>query len=213
MKRFGDKSIENIVRTDERYGHDGLFQGPRGWVYFENLEHPRPIQNPNLWPDCQSSYFPFQFELPAGSILTMHFRFPHTRYIQFALNKAEEKTFVSTGEYLSGAQIEPDEGSTNPFRVGADPQAKNRDFTLQVVAEDVPEDATKRKTNALYAGKDGGMLLGVLRLYLSEQGWDGTGFRPANNPVSGPVFRYEGTLADGTHLYVFRTFRTFSLKN
>ena len=23
--RYGDKSLENIVRTDERYGHDGLF--------------------------------------------------------------------------------------------------------------------------------------------------------------------------------------------
>jgi len=28
--RPGNKSLENIVRTDERYGHDGLFQGPRG---------------------------------------------------------------------------------------------------------------------------------------------------------------------------------------
>jgi Protein of unknown function (DUF1214) len=31
VTRVGDKSLENFIRTDERYGHDGLFQGPRGW--------------------------------------------------------------------------------------------------------------------------------------------------------------------------------------
>jgi hypothetical protein len=30
VKRFGDKSLENFIRTDTRYGHDGLFHGPRG---------------------------------------------------------------------------------------------------------------------------------------------------------------------------------------
>ena len=57
VKRFGDKSLENFIRTDTRYGHDGLFQGPRGWGYWNYLEYPRPIQNPNLWPDMQSTYF------------------------------------------------------------------------------------------------------------------------------------------------------------
>ena len=56
VKRFGDKSLENFIRTDTRYGHDGLFQGPRGWGYWNYLEYPRPIQNPNLWPDMQSTY-------------------------------------------------------------------------------------------------------------------------------------------------------------
>ena len=35
--RFGDRSLESTIRTDERYGHDGLFQGPRGWVYWNYL--------------------------------------------------------------------------------------------------------------------------------------------------------------------------------
>jgi hypothetical protein len=34
VARFGDKSLENFIRTDQRYGHDGLFQGPRGWGYW-----------------------------------------------------------------------------------------------------------------------------------------------------------------------------------
>src|SRR6516165_5798198 len=55
QERHGDLSIEAIVRTDERYGHDGMFQGPRGWRYWKNLRDPRPIQNPNLWTDTQST--------------------------------------------------------------------------------------------------------------------------------------------------------------
>ena len=67
VKRFGDKSLENFIRTDTRYGHDGLFQGPRGWGYWNYLEYPRPIQNPNLWPDMQSTYFIGRLALPAGA--------------------------------------------------------------------------------------------------------------------------------------------------
>ena len=53
--RTGDKSLEIVVRTDERYGHDGLFQDPRGWFYWNYLADPKPIQNPNLWPALQST--------------------------------------------------------------------------------------------------------------------------------------------------------------
>jgi hypothetical protein len=35
VKRFGDKSLEAVFRTDERYGHDGLFQGPPGLELLE----------------------------------------------------------------------------------------------------------------------------------------------------------------------------------
>ena len=112
--RPGDKSLELIIRTDERYGHDGLFQGPRGWTYWNGLEHARPIQNPNLWPEKQSTYFLSQFELPAGSTLTWRFEYPHARYFQFALYKRENNTFVSTGEFFAGAQLEPDAASRTP---------------------------------------------------------------------------------------------------
>ncbi len=29
VTRFGDKSLETVIRTDERYGDDSFFQGPR----------------------------------------------------------------------------------------------------------------------------------------------------------------------------------------
>ncbi|AFM26214.1 hypothetical protein Desti_3565 [Desulfomonile tiedjei DSM 6799] len=144
VKRFGDKSLENFIRTDERYGHDGLFQGPRGWGYWNYPEYPRPIQNPNLWPDMQSTYFIGRMSMPAGSSLTLRCTYPHARYLQVALYRAEHNTFVSIGEALAGQEIEPDPGSTNPFRVGADRLAEKRNFTLQILAADPPLDPKDR---------------------------------------------------------------------
>jgi hypothetical protein len=201
VTRFGDKSLENVIRTDERYGHDGLLQGPRGWDYWNYLEYPRPIQNPNLWPDMQSTYFIGGLAMPAGSGLTLNYTYPHARYFQFALYKAERGTFVFIGEALAGPEIEPDPGSTNPFRVGANRLAEPRNFTLRIRAADAPADPKQREKNTLYAGKGGGELNFVNRIYLSDQGSDGAGWGPASSP-SGErgLPTYTGTLADGTKL-------------
>jgi hypothetical protein len=210
VKRFGDKSLENFIRTDTRYGHDGLFQGPRGWGYWNYLEYPRPIQNPNLWPDMQSTYFIGRLALPAGASLTLHYSFPHARYFQFALYKEEHGTFVSIGEDLSGPDFEPDPGSTNPFRVGAERLAEKRDFTLRILAADAPADAKGREPNTLYVGRDGGELMFVDRTYLSDQGSDGAGWGPADTPAAGAGLpTYEGTLVDGTHLSAEEVVRQF----
>ncbi len=201
VKRFGDKSLENFIRTDTRYGHDGLFQGPRGWGYWHYLEYPRPIQNPNLWPDMQSTYFIGRFALPAGATLTLNYTYPRARYFQFALYKEARGTFVSIGEALEGPDFEPDPGSTNPFRVGARRLFDKRNFTLRIVADSAPADRKSRAKNTLYAGKDGGELMFVNRTYLSDLGSDGAGWGPASSPAQGPGLpTYTGTLADGTKL-------------
>lgn len=199
--RFGDRSLESTIRTDERYGHDGIFQGPRGWVYWNYLENPKPIQNPNLWPDMRSTYFIGRFAMPAGSSLTLRATFPSARFFQFALYKFERNTFVAFGESLRGPDIEPDTGSTNPFRVGADRLAENRDFTIHVLADDPPQDAANRAQNTLYVGREGKDIQGVIRIYLPDQDQDGTGWGPADSSYGGQGFpRYEGQLADGTAL-------------
>ncbi len=208
--RYGSLPLEAVVRTDERYGRDGLFQGPRGWNYWTRLEHPKPIQNPNLWPDSNSTYFISRFAMPAGSRLNVHFKYPHARYFQFALYKWERNTFVSTGEAIAGPRTEPDSGSTNPFRLGADRLAQNRDFTLRVVAADAPQDSAGRAANTLYAGKEGGELQCVVRIYLPDQGWDGAGWGPGTSPSAAAAFRYDGTLADGTRLSAAEVVRQFA---
>ncbi len=200
VTRFGDKSLENFIRTDARYGHDGLFQGPRGLGYWNYLEYPKPIQNPNLWPDTQSTYFIGRMAMPAGSSLTLNFTYPRSRYFQFALYRWERNTFVAT-DALAGPEIEPDPGSTNPFRVGANRLADRRNFTLKILAKAAPADSKQRARNTLYAGKGGGELEGVIRIYLSDQGSDGAGWGPASSSFGGRGLpTYTATLADGTKL-------------
>lgn len=201
VTRFGDKSLETVVRTDDRYGHDSFFQGPRGWPYWNLLEYPKPIQNPNLWPDTQSTYFLSRFALPAGATLTLRGPFPHARYFALSLYKAERGTFVSTGEGLVGKAIAPDPGSTNPFVVGNNRLAEPRDYTLSIVAQEPPQDAGDRLPNTLYAGTDGGEIQMVMRIYLSDQGRDGAGWGPwASGTSQRGLPTLEGTLADGTTL-------------
>lgn len=205
------KSLGNVIRTDDRYGHDGLFQGPRGWVYWNFLEHPKPIQNPNLWPDMQSTYFIGRFAMPAGSSLTLRGRFPAARFFQFALYKFERDTFVAIGESLRGPDFEPDSGSVNPFRIGADRRSEQRDYTIRILAEEPPRDAAQRARNTLYVGRDGSELEGVIRIYLADQGKDGTGWGPADEPFGGSGLpTYEAVLADGTTLSGSEVVQQFS---
>ena len=201
VTRFGDKSLETVIRTDQRYGGDSFFQGPRGWPYWNLLEYPKPIQNPNLWPDTQSTYFISRFGMPADSTLTLRGPYPRARYFKLALYKAEGGTFVSIGEDLAGKDIAPDPGSTNPFVVGNGRLGEPRDYTVTFVAEEPPADPDDRAANTLYVGTDGGDRQLVMRIYLSDQGSDGAGWGPwasAVRPRGLPSM--EGTLADGTRV-------------
>ena len=199
--RPGDKSVETVVRTDERYGNDGIFQGPRGWGYWNYLSNPKPIQNPNLWPDMQSTYFIGRFVLPPGSRLILRQEFPRARYYQFALYSWKNNTFVSTGETITGPDIEPDSGAANPFRDGAKRNNAERGFTLTILAEEPPADPAQRPANTLYAGADGAVQQAVIRVYLPDIGQDGPGWAPNDKPAVQSNFpTYTGVLADGTQL-------------
>lgn len=116
------------VRTDDRYGDGSFFQGPRGWSCWNLLEYPKPIQNPNLCPDTQSTYFLSQFALPAGALL------------QVCALQGEGGAFVSTGEDIAGQAILPDPGSVNPFVPGNPRLTEPRNHTVAIVAGDAPQD-------------------------------------------------------------------------
>jgi hypothetical protein len=201
-ERYGDVPLGAVIRTDERYNNNGLFQGPRGWAYWNYLADPKPYQNPNLWPDRRPTYFFGQLVMPAGSSLTIRGRYPHARYFKFNLYKFERNTFVAIpDEALAGYDIEPDSGSSNPYKIGADRTVANRDFTLHVLAEDPPASAAERPANTVYAGKDEKEIQAGFRIYVSDKGYDGAGWGPADTPSSeGPGVTYEGKLADGTSL-------------
>ncbi len=200
--RYGDLELGAVIRTDERYNKNGLFQGPRGWAYWNLVENPKPYQDPNLWPDKRPTYFFGQLVMPAGSSLTIQGRFPYARYFKFSLYKFERSTFVAVpGGSLAGYDIEPDPGSGNPFKVGADRLVKNRNFTLHLLAEDPPATPADRPKNTVYVGRDEKEIMAGFRIYVTDKGYDGGGWGPADTPsLEGPGITYEGKLAEGTKL-------------
>jgi hypothetical protein len=200
--RYGNLPLGAVIRTDERYGRDGLFRGPRGWDYWNLLENPKDHQNPNLWPDKRPTYFVGQLQMPSSATLTIRGQFPHSRYFKFALYRFERNTFVALGgEDLAGWDIEPDPGSSNPYGVGADRTATTRNYTIHVVTQNAPKNRAERASNTLYAGSEDREIQVVIRIYVTDQGYDGAGLAPADSPSSeGRLVTYEAKLADGTKL-------------
>jgi hypothetical protein len=200
--REGDVSVGATIRTDERYNKGGLFSGPRGWVYWNYLADPKGYQNPNLWPDKRPTYFFGDMEIPAGAELTVRGRYPHVRYFKFSIYVFERNTFVAeSGGSIAGINIEPDPGSANPYIVGADRDATNRNFTIRIMTKDAPANAAERAKNTVYLGNQTRTIFGGFRMYVSDKGYDGAGWAPADVPsLEGPGITYEATLADGTKL-------------
>jgi hypothetical protein len=136
----------------------------------------------------------------------IHGRFPHARYFKFNSYKFERNTFVAVpGAALAGYDIEPDPGSGNPFKVGADRQVKDRNFTINVLAEEAPANPPERPKNTtkntIYVGRDEKELMAGFRIYVSDKGYDGAGWGPADTPsFDGLGVTCEGKLADGNRL-------------
>lgn len=199
--RIGDKSRENIYATESRYGQDPFFLGPRGKVFYSCLVNPKPWQKANLYPDQQAAYWIGALNLPAGAVLTINGQFPHARYFGVALYKKEGNNIIATNQSLIDVQLQPDSGSTNPYRVGADRLSERRNFTLRIVAKDAPANPDQTEVNTLYAGSSGGTVSYVFRIYLPDIGYDGSGWqRMADPSPSRGLPTYEATLADGTKL-------------
>lgn len=171
--RLGCKSFENVVRTDERYGNEGFWLGPRGRDYGAWLENPKPYQIANLYPDSMSSYWIAQFELPPGARLTIRGRFAFCRYMSYALYRPDPLgAFTATGEAIVDHEIEPDPGSVNPFVPGNPRLGEKRDYAIHVLGEEPPARREDRKPNTLYGGTQGLMQL-CLRVYVPDVGLDG----------------------------------------
>ncbi len=174
-QRPGDRTFENTVRTDERYGSDGFWLGPRGRDYGALLEHPKPYQIANLYPDGNASYWIAQLELPVGAKLSLHGRFPYCRYASYALYRPDPLgSFTATSEAIVDHEIEPDPGSVNPFVPGNPRLGDKRNYTVHIVGEEAPERKEDRKPNTLYAGTQG-LLQMAYRVYLPDVGRDGSG--------------------------------------
>src|SRR5215471_18293265 len=152
--RPGSKTRETVLKTDELYGHDGLWLGPRGRDYGVMLPHPKPYQHANLYPDPDSSCWFAFLEMPAGSVLNIRGRYPYGRYFQLALYRADPDMggYTATGEKFVDHQIAPDRGSVNPFVPGADRRAENRGSPIRIANADAPAGPAGRGPNTMNRG-------------------------------------------------------------
>ncbi|MDM0047561.1 hypothetical protein [Variovorax sp. J22R115] len=105
----------------------------------------------NQFPDTATTYIPTAFRLPEGAKLVISGDYPHMRHWNF-------NTYNAKGEpqnALSDVDIDPDAGSSNPFRPGVARDVQARRYTFSIVNGTVP---AQRAKNTLYtmgpAGQD-----------------------------------------------------------
>lgn len=141
-----------------------------------------------FYPDQQSAYPVALFSLPEGSHVEVTGQFPHARSMTFSgyFYDPDSATLVGGDHQIVDYQIEPDEGSINPFRDGADRTAENRSYTLKWVPEELPElkqkvakkfpesaEKLKLDPNTLYLGEEEFPNIGyivVMRIFVGDKG-------------------------------------------
>jgi hypothetical protein len=154
-----------------------------------------PLDGLNLLgPDTNVTYWYDRFQLPAGAKVVLHGRFPHARFLSLT---SYGTVGGQRGTALGGLpdfEINPDRGSTNPFRSGAKRTAHRRSFTVTLSGEADPG-AGSRAPNTFYVGQAGHTgetqtVELILRVYRADK----------NRNVAGGVRlpRPKLVLADGT---------------
>jgi hypothetical protein len=157
------------------------------------------------YPDGGAQYVNAIYRRPAGSRLFLKGKFPHARYSSVITYDGDGTALDGVADY----QIMPDEGSSNPFRYGADRTVpdSNRAWTIEVLDEVNPTQFVKarygeKERNVVYGrsesyyeevnGEKSYLETILYRTYIPDGGYDPTG--GAGYPE--PVLR----LANGTEL-------------
>lgn len=155
-----------------------------GWI----LEPSADREN-ILFPDFATRYLGAAIPVPQGGRLELTGEFPHARYMSLQTYSLG----LQTASNIKDDLIDPDPGSVNPFRVGADRNATNRKYTVNVVAGQEP--ATGGPANTLYNNSTDGSKWGfglAYRIYLPDAG------RGPFGGVAAPAITI--VLADGTRI-------------
>ncbi|HET6154602.1 MAG TPA: hypothetical protein VFE15_16790 [Marmoricola sp.] len=119
-----------------------------------------------LFPDLATRYLGAVVPVPPGGSIELTGEFPHARYMSLQTYSLA----LQTASNLHDDQIDPDPGSINPFRVGADRTATNRKYTVRVVNGRAP--ASGGPANTLYNNSTDGTKYGIAlayRIYLPDR--------------------------------------------
>ena len=183
----------NDASTALEAGKDPI-PGPRSCFWRYGPSSGDPYINV-AYPDANTFYWATTFTIPAGAGLRLEGKFPHSRYISFISYDGAGRPIESVADYL----IKPKAGSVNPYRPGADRNATQRDYALEVL--DAPPNPNNKtgmslvgdERDVLNAPKYGGGQQVVLyRIYARDKGTDETAGVGLPTPVV--------TLADGREI-------------
>jgi len=166
--------------------------GPRSCFWLRGPAGADPYIN-IAYPDAATFYWAAVFTMPPGAKLSLEGQFPHSRYMSLISYDAAGRPIESVADYL----IKPKAGSTNPFLPGADRNAKQRDYSLEVV-DASPDPKVKTGMNlvgeqraVINTPKYGppGQQVILYRIYVGDKGTD----EAANAGLPVPVL----TMPDG----------------
>lgn len=106
----------------------GPIPGPRDCFWRMGPHGADPYIN-TAYPDAGAYYWAANFTVPAGARLELQGEFAHARYQSFISYDERGQPVESLADYL----IEPEAGSVNPYRPGADRHAVARRYTVEVI--------------------------------------------------------------------------------
>jgi hypothetical protein len=151
-----------------------------------------------LGPDTNVAYWYDTFQLPAGAKIVLHGQFPHSRFTSLtSYGTVNGVRGVALGG-LSDFEINPDPGSTNPFRDGSKRTANQRSYTV-TLSGDVDPGVGNRAPNTFYVGQAGHTgetqtIELILRIYRADKNRDMAGGVPLPEPT---LVLANGTTATG----------------
>jgi hypothetical protein len=135
-------------------------------------------QSNSQFPDAGATYWFASFTVPDGAVVRLRGGYPHARYASYNVYGADPVSGDAGTPFdvLTDVDIEPDEGSANPFEVGADRTVAERAYSIDLVGEEVPADDADRAPNALYGVPTGEPTAGerdqqlIYRVYVPDEG-------------------------------------------
>jgi hypothetical protein len=153
--------------------------GPRTCFWARGPFNKDPYIN-IAYPDAATFYWAAIFTMPAGAKLHLEGQFPRARYMSLISYNASGVPIESVADYL----IQPKADSVNPYLAGADRNAAQRSYSLEVVDANPPANQpvgmnlvgqTRDKLHTPRYGAAPDQQVILYRIYVNDKGQDETG--------------------------------------
>jgi hypothetical protein len=126
----------------------------------------------NQIPDIGNTFSTAWFKIPPGAKVVMKGNFPHMRHWSVV-------TYTEKGEprdALNDIEIDPDAGSSNPFRAGVRRDVEPRRYTIAIANGMPPQSPSARPANTVYTLAEPNVAIGMhMRNYVPDRSIDWTG--------------------------------------